>query len=103
KSSAVSRGSNACTGAHALNQATPPSIGTRSTVAHGRSCAISIAPTGSTYLRIHPSTAARSTPPLCRRLAGGPVGLLSVRGVTGHVLVGQFGVRPRTWPGGARR
>ena len=34
KSAAVSRGSNACTGARALNQATASASGTRSTVAH---------------------------------------------------------------------
>jgi len=68
-SSAVSRGSNACTGAHALNQATPSRSGTRSTFAQGRSCVGSMTPTGSTCARIQ-SSAARSTLPLCRRAAG---------------------------------
>jgi hypothetical protein len=57
----VRRGSNACTGAHALNQATLPASGTRSTIAHGRSFAVSIGPTGSVCMRIHSSTAGRST------------------------------------------
>src|SRR6266516_2718854 len=65
KSPTVSRGSNACTGLHALNQAAPPASGTRSTVAHGRSCAVSIAPTGSTCARIQSSAAARFTLELC--------------------------------------
>jgi hypothetical protein len=57
ESSAVRCVSNACTGAHALNQATPSASGTRRTVAHGCSCTVCIAPTGSTCPRIHCSTA----------------------------------------------
>ncbi|MGH2595359.1 MAG: hypothetical protein ACRDH7_05290 [Actinomycetota bacterium] len=60
---AVDRGSNAWTGAHALNQATPWSIGTRITVAHGRWCAVSIAPTGSKWARIQ-SSVSRSKDPV---------------------------------------
>jgi hypothetical protein len=62
KSAAVSRGSNACTGEHPLNQATPPASGTRSTLAHGRWCAVSMGPTGSTYARTQASAIARSMP-----------------------------------------
>jgi ribokinase len=61
-SACVSCGSNACTGAQALNQAASASpVGTRSTVAQGRSCTSSISPAGSTCPRIHSSAAVRST------------------------------------------
>ena len=67
----MSRGSNACTGAHALNQATPPASGTRRTVAHGRSCSVSIGRAGSTCSRIQRSAAERSRLPLADALSGG--------------------------------
>src|SRR6266852_3359468 len=82
KSPAVSRGSKACTGAHALNQATLSASGTRSTVDHGRTCAVSMAPTGSTCVRIQPSAAARSTLLLCRPAASHPAS----PGATSRVL-----------------
>ena len=48
-------------GLAALELGVPSVCGTRSTVAHGRSSAVSIAPTGWTCARIQSSAAARST------------------------------------------
>ena len=105
-SSAVSRGSNACTGAHALNQATPSASGTRSTVAQGRSCAVSIVPTGSTCARIQRSAAARSRLPLADALSGGaPAHANASTGPAGRAATRRAGTqaRPRADPKAVRR
>ncbi len=74
-SSAVSRGSNACTGAQALNQTAPPSTGTREARAHGRKC--TSRPRRWRYQAAHPllgvgvhDAESAAVPPTGRRLQG---------------------------------